>query len=398
MPGLGPLRGLSSDDLIRAYVQALNSGGTGQWTVEQLDWELTRRIRNAPGTFNINSPLLTGAARQHVVQRALYSQNAQNPNPQPSGGGNTGNPPTPTPTPGGADNPDDPTDPDAPGNAPSASDFATLRRLLDRYGLGSLYDRASEWLRSGMSDDEITNAIWDTQEFQGRFSGIFAREANGMPAISVEEYLAYENQAYQLMREFGYPPGFYDDPDDFATLIGNNVSVNELQQRVSAYADVAAVGREQVRTELARQFGEDVGAAVDELTNGELAAWMIDPTRGLQAIRQRVSAAQVGAGAVDAGWGPLSFLEASDLTGRGLTEAAARDAFGTLARQGDVVGALAGEDIGSSMSRQGQLGVAGGDAAALTEIETRRRRRQGAFEGGGQFSTGNEGVRGLGKA
>lgn len=391
MPGLGPLRGLSSDDLIRAYVQALNSGGTGQWTTEQLDWELTRRIR-AGGDFNINSPLLVGAARRHVVQRALYSQNAQNPNPQPTAPGPT------TPDPTDPTDPTNPNDPDAPGNAPSASDFATLRRLLDRYGLGSLYDRASDWLRSGMSDDEITNAIWDTQEFQGRFSGIFAREANGMPAISVEEYLAYENQAYQLMREFGYPPGFYDDPDDFATLIGNNVSVNELQQRVSAYADVAAVGREQVRTELARQFGEDVGAAVDELSNGELAAWMIDPTRGLQAIRQRVSAAQVGAAAVDAGWGPLSFLEASDLTGRGLTEAAARDAFGTLARQGDVVGALAGEDIGSSMSRQGQLGVAGGDAAALTEIETRRRRRQGAFEGGGQFSTGNEGVRGLGKA
>lgn len=387
MPGLGPLRGFNSDQLIRAYLAAVNGTGQTTWTVEELDWELTRRIRANPANFNINSRLLTGAARTHVVNRALYSQNARNPNPQPTRGV------TPDP-----DAPPTPEEPEEPDDAPGPTDFATLRRLLDRYHLGSLYDQAAEWLRSGMSPDEITNAIWDTQEFQGRFSGIFTREANGMPAISVEEYLAYENQAFQLMREFGYPPGFYDDPDDFATLIGNNVSVNELQQRVTAYADVAAVGREQVRTELARQFGEDVGAAVDELSNGELAAWMIDPSRGLQAIRQRVSSAQVGAGAVDAGWGPLSFLEASDLTGRGLTEAASRDAFGTLARQGDVTGAVAGEDTGSAMSRQGQLGVVGGEAGALTEIETRRRKRQGAFEGGGSFSTGNEGVRGLGKA
>jgi len=393
MPGLGGLRSLTSDQLVGLFIAAMRGPGNRPedgWTLEDIEWEIRRRVRRAPNTLNINDPRLTGRFRQRMVRVVLRSQDPNDPTQRPPGR-----------DPDDPEDPDDPDDPDEPPvdpDAPTASDFATLRRLLDRYGLGSLYDQAADWLRSGMSDDEIVNQLWDTNEFQTRFRGIFMREANGMPAISVEEYLAYENQAFQLMREFGYPPGFYDDPDDFATLIGNNVSVNELQQRVSAYADVAAVGREQVRTELARQFGEGVGEAVDELSDGELAAWMIDPSRGLQAIRQRVSAAQVGAGAVDAGWGPLSFLEASDLTGRGITEAGARDAFGTLARQGDVTGTLAGEDTGSGMSRQGQLGVVGGEAAALTEIEGRRRKRQGVFEGGGGFATGREGIAGVGRA
>src|SRR5690606_37313027 len=110
------------------------------------------------------------------------------------------------------------------------------------------------------------------------------------PPISVEEYLAYENQAYQLMRASGLPPGFYDDPDDFAQLIGGNVSFNELQERVAAYVDVATVGREQNRDELYRFVGlrPEWG---DRLDDGELASLLMDPQRALPALRQQVQAA-----------------------------------------------------------------------------------------------------------
>lgn len=281
---------------------------------------------------------------------------------------------------------------------PTPGQFAALRRFLDQYGLGDLYDTAVGWLIDGTADnpDRLEVALRDTPQFRTRFAGIIQREANGLPPISINEYVAYENQAYQLMRSYGYPPGFYDQPDDFAGMIGGNVSLTELEQRLASYADVAAVGRDQVRTELARQFADaGVADAVDEMTTGELAAFFIDPARGLQSIRQRLQAAQVGAAAADSGFGALTYGEASRLTGAGVEEAAARQAFGALAQQGDVTRALAGEQGG--MAREDQVGVVAGDGQALTELERRRRARQGGFEGGGGFATTGEGVSGLGR-
>jgi len=281
--------------------------------------------------------------------------------------------------------------------APTPAQFATLRTLLTRYGLMSLYDTAVQWMVDGIADspDRLQIALRETPQFRERFRGLIAREENGLPPISVDEALAYEDQAFQLMRSYGYPPGFYDDPDDFQDLIANNVSGVELEQRLTSYADVAAVGREQVRAELGRQFGN--GEAVDSLTDGDLAAWFIDPQRGLQAIRQRLAAAQVSASAVGAGFGGLTYGESSRLTGAGVDESQARQAFGALAQQGDVTGTLAGETE-AGMARENQIGVVAGDGRALSELERRRRGRQGAFEGGGSFATTGEGVSGLGSA
>jgi hypothetical protein len=219
------------------------------------------------------------------------------------------------------------------------------------------------------------------------------REEAGMPPISVDEYLAYEDQAFQLMRERGYPPGFYDDPDDFANLIGQNVSINELQQRLDAYADVAALGREQVRNELARHA---LPSDIDGMTDGELAAWMIDPSRALPSIRQRLAAAQISSSAIGAGFGSLSYDEATGLAGVGVDEGQARQAFGAIASQGDVTRALAGET--DSMDRESQIGVVAGEAEDITELERRRRGRLGAFSGGGTFAGGRDGLGGLGRS
>jgi hypothetical protein len=319
------------------------------------------------------------------------------PTPQPPGppitpipGGN------PTPTPGGSGTPGGPGP--APPYNPTPGDFALLRTLLDRYGLGSLYNQAVQWMVSGFDENQVNLALRETPEFRTRFAGIFTREQNGFPPISVDEYLAYEDMAFQTMRELGYPPGFYDDPSDFATAIGQNVSLNEFRQRAEVYADLAVVGRDEIRRQLATHMGPEAAEALDGLTDTELAAWTMDPQRALPALRQRLQAAQVSAAAVQSGFGSLSYAESTALTARGIEEAAARQAFAALAQQGDVTGTLAGEDAGSGMGRAGQLGVVEGDAAALTELERRRRGRQGAFQGGGGFATSDEGVSGLGRA
>lgn len=283
---------------------------------------------------------------------------------------------------------------------PTPGQFATLRMLLQRYGLESLYDTAVGWLIDGTADDEnrLQIALRETPEFQQRFRGIFDREQNGLPPISVNEYLAYEDFAFQTMRELGFPPGFYDDTDDFADLIGRNVSMNEFRQRAELYVDAATAGRDQIRTQLALHLGPEVAEASDGLTDSELAAWTIDPARALPALRQRMEAAKVSAAGVGSGFGALSYEQATRLTGAGVTEDQARQTLGALSQQGDVAGALAGEDASSGLDRDTLVGVAAGDAAAAEELERRRRRRLGGFQGGGGFATGREGIGGVGSA
>lgn len=281
----------------------------------------------------------------------------------------------------------------------SPTQFPTLYSLLQSYGLLALYDQAVEWMVSGIGDDpaRLEVALRETPEFKARFRGLLEREEKGLPPWSITEALGYEKQAAAMMRELGFPPGFYDDPDDFQTLIGGDVSVNELRQRAEMYVDLATTDREDQRQQLYQHLGlrPEWG---DRLDDNELAALLIDTERAMPALRQRVQAAQVSAAAQGSGFGALSYEEASRLTGAGVTEDAARQAFGALAQQGDVTGALAGEDPLSAMERGAQVGVVAGDANALTELERRRRGRQGAFQGGGGFSTGSEGVGGLGKA
>jgi hypothetical protein len=267
--------------------------------------------------------------------------------------------------------------------------------------LGSLYNWAVQQMINGAFEDEnqLYFALRSTPEFQQRFRGLLQRETDGLPPISVQEALAYENQAYQLYRQADFPPGYYDSPDDFQDLIARNVGFNELQQRVALYTEAAGAGREYIREELVRHTGNaSLGDAVDAMSDGDLAAWITDPERGLEAVRQRLGSAQVSAAARQVGFGALSYDEATQLLAQGIEAQQARQGFGVLAQAGDVTGTLAGENVDSGMSREGQLGVVRGVGESVQEFEQRRKRRTGAFEGGGGFATGQEGVSGVGVA
>jgi hypothetical protein len=215
----------------------------------------------------------------------------------------------------------------------------------------------------------------------------------------VQEALEFEKNMYQLYRQADFPPGYYDSPDDFQDLIGKNVSFNEMQQRVALYTEAAGAGREQIREELVRHTGNaSLGDAIDAMSDGDLAAWITDPEKGLEAVRQRLGSAEVSAAARQVGFGALSYDEATQLLGQGIQADQARQGFGALAQAGDVTGTLAGENAASGMSREGQLGVVRGVGESVQEFEQRRRRRLGAFQGGGGFATGQEGVAGVGTA
>ena len=263
--------------------------------------------------------------------------------------------------------------------------FLRIRDVLRRYGLGDLAKWAWEQLQDGHSVERIHQDLRETKPYQQRFRGLELRRKQGYAAMSEEEYLAYETSVRQMMRAAGMPEGFYDEPDDFARLIGSDVSLSEMQTRImDGYAQVMAAPQG-VRDQLRRFYG---------LREGELAAWFIDEDRATQAIQRRVAAANIADAARASGFGQINRRQAGNLAELGVTRDEADEGFATLAESQELFGALPGEE---KIGRGDQFGaVFGNDTDAQARIRRRVASRQTQSSGAGGFGLGSEGVVGLG--
>lgn len=202
--------------------------------------------------------------------------------------------------------------------AEQQSAFAVLMATLEQYGLGSLSETLKNMILQGLDKDTIWLQLQQTNEWKQRFAGNEMLAQQGLGVLSPAEYLATERSYAQIMKNYGLPAGFYDDPSDFAKWIGNNVSAAELQQRVSAYADLA---------------GREDPAIVDQLRSmgmgkGDLLAYMMDPGRAAPLIQRQYQTALIGGAARRAG------IQGSDINNGYLGQLAARGVSEQQAAQG----------------------------------------------------------------
>ena len=182
-----------------------------------------------------------------------------------------------------------------------------IEDALAEYGLTGLTDTVNAWLMEGSSVESVLIQIKDTDQFRDRFKGMQIRKDNGWPAISPAEYINLERDYRNLMETAGLPAGFYDNPDDFASFIGNDISDAEMRQRVSMAATAAA----NVNPLLKNQLREMYGIGVEN--DGELTAYFLDPERGVSVIEQRLQMESAGLSAT-----------AIQATGQGIAKPVAR--------------------------------------------------------------------------
>lgn len=256
-----------------------------------------------------------------------------------------------------------------------------LRAVLRRYQLDGLFDALDQAILADetlvRNADALFGAVRNNPVYQARFKGNMEREKKGLPVLSEAEYIQQEQQYLNVLRNLGMPRGFYDSQDSFANFIANDVSPSELSARVQQGYNVITNSPPQVLAELKRM--------VPDLTEGELAAYVLDPQRSTIEIERRARAAQIAAQATTAANMTLSLEEAEGLARAGVTEDVARQAFGQAGEQRELLGTtLLGEQ---ALTREDILGgVTGVNQAAAQRIETRRRRRRAEFEQGGQIA------------
>jgi len=203
------------------------------------------------------------------------------------------------------------------------------QRLYDEFnalGLGTLVSDAKDLLMRATSVAGIPDALRTTKAYIDRFSANDARIKAGLRALSPAEYLSLEDSYQKVMRNYGLPatyytPGLYGKQAGFEKLLAGDVSAVELEDRIGTAQKRVINANPEVSAAL-KQFYPDI-------TNGDILAYTLDPTKGLEEIKRKVTASEIGGAAIKAGL-TTGMTRAEELQKYGIDKAAAERGYSAI--------------------------------------------------------------------
>lgn len=155
----------------------------------------------------------------------------------------------------------------------------------------------------GATSDAMMVSLQSQPFYQQFFSGNQQLIAAGLEPLAPSAYLGYVQSAEQLAQAAGLPSGFMGK-SEIDSLIGNNVSYAELEDRINnAYLATNEIMA--ANPDVAQALTQNYG-----ITQGGLLAYVMDPSRATPILEQQLaSGAVIGAG-MQAGFAPVSVNEA----------------------------------------------------------------------------------------
>jgi hypothetical protein len=268
---------------------------------------------------------------------------------------------------GGATNPTGPTQ-------PPKSAFAVALDLLTQYGISSLASGVKDLLQEDIGLNEFSVRLKETEPYKKRFAANAARTAKGLRALSEGEYIGLETSYQTLLRNYGIPASYYQKGTDgvskgLEALITGDVDPTELENRVILAQKKVNDADPNVKKAL-KEFYPDI-------TNADILAYTLDPTRGMEDIKRKVTAAEIGGAAMGQGL-KTGMARAEELARLGITGEAAREGYASIADiapRGSQLAAIYGEGpYGQTEAEQEVFGLSGSAAAGakrkkLSELE-----------------------------
>jgi hypothetical protein len=208
------------------------------------------------------------------------------------------------------------------------SAYTLLFEQFSQYGLGGLVEPLKNLITEGLSPAEFTLRLRDTDAYKKRFAANQARINKGLRALSEAEYIGLEDQYQNIMSRYGLPATYYTRGDmgrqeGFEKFIGGDVSPVELEDRIQLAQNRILNAAPQIKSALTEYYG-------DEISNGDILAYALDPEKALENIKRKVTAAEIGGGAMRAGLG-VGKMRAEELQRYGVTGETAQQGFGTIA-------------------------------------------------------------------
>jgi hypothetical protein len=137
-----------------------------------------------------------------------------------------------------------------------------------------------------------------SEPYKKRFAGNAQRIAKGLRALSEAEYIGLEDQYQNVMRQYGMPESYYTRgemgrQEGFEKFIAGDVSASELEDRISTAQKRVMNANPEVAQALKTFY--------PGISNGDILAYTLDPTKGIEDIKRKVTAAEIGGAAARAG-------------------------------------------------------------------------------------------------
>jgi hypothetical protein len=274
------------------------------------------------------------------------------------------------------------------------SAFNILKDEFAKYGLGSLVEGIRGLMTDGTPPSEFSLKLRETPQYQARFAANADRVKAGLAELSPAEYVAMEDGYQNIMRNYGLPKSYYDQTVDpvtgvkkqvgFEKLLGADVSAAELEDRIATAQQRVLNSNPEVLKAL-KQFYPDI-------SNADILAYTLDPQNGLENIKRKVTAAEIGGAALQQGLQAQGGT-AESLAGQGITKAQAQAGYANVAEmvpRGSQLADIYGQGPYNQSTAEAEVFNTAGAAEA-----TRKRKKLTALETA-NFS-GSSGVGALGR-
>jgi hypothetical protein len=241
-----------------------------------------------------------------------------------------------------------------------------------------------------VSTEDTLLKLYDQPAYKARFPGMAALRTKNR-TISEANYIQLENQIVETLKFFDLPAGFYDNRTMLGSIIGNEVSPKEVQDRAQAAQDLAKSTNPEIRTALKEFYNIGEGDITANFLNGDLAGPL---------LLKQARAAEIAGIAKVAGFSKFTNTEAQGLAEQDiyknmnltdLTTAVGK--AGTLA---DTQRRLAYIEKGTYSDREALQASVESDQQAILASQRRASRETARFSGSSglgsaSLKTGSEG-------
>ena len=183
-------------------------------------------------------------------------------------------------------------------SAEKKSAYALLYQQFNDLGIGGLVPELQSLIEEGVAPAEFTLRLRSSEPYKKRFAGNAQRIAKGLRALSEAEYIGLEDQYQNVMRQYGMPESYYTRgemgrQEGFEKFIAGDVSASELEDRISTAQKRVMNANPEVAQALKTFY--------PGISNGDILAYTLDPTKGIEDIKRKVTAAEIGGAAARAG-------------------------------------------------------------------------------------------------
>jgi len=280
-------------------------------------------------------------------------------------------------------NTDDDDDDDNPNTAQMMQNafFAGLRGAgLDKQTIDSLWNWAKTQMANdpSMSAERLLIGMYDSEAFQTRFPGISQMAAGDRDIPTPGEYIALEKHVSKELKRVGMVKSQESFDTLITSLIVNNVSGDEVTERLNVAEQVMYNMPQEVRDAFTDYFGEVYGTTIAMDT-------FLDPTDSWAQVQDDISTARTS------GWGTMvAGLEqgwdedlAQSVSNLGLSQAEQWNRFAELKESEMLFSETLNEKVDLDYDKHGVEAAFNMDADLSETLTRRAAERSAEFRGGG---------------